>query len=265
MSHEDKLIDLKGRIKEKERLLVAYSGGVDSTLLAKVAHDVLGDRAVAVIIDSETYGTAELNEAIDVAESLGLKLMVEGFSILDSEDFVQNPAARCYICKKKAATILWNLAREKGIKHIADGVNIDDLKDYRPGISASNEMNIWHPFVDSGITKEDIRYLASKMGLPVWNKPSSACLASRIPYGERITEEGLKMIEEAEGYLRSLGFGQLRVRAQGRTARIELLNSDLEKAIKCRESIVSKLKSFGFKYIALDLEGFRSGSMNEVL
>jgi uncharacterized protein len=187
------------------------------------------------------------------------------FSILTDDEFTQNPATRCYICKKKSAAVLKNIARENGIKCIADGVNLSDCQDFRPGIQACNEEGIWHPFVESGITKEDIRTLAHSLGLAIWDKPSSACLSSRIPYGERITEGNLGMVEEAEEYLKRLGFGQLRVRAHGRTARIELLKSDAQRALNKRDEIVLRLKGIGFKYVTLDLEGFRTGSMNEVL
>jgi len=265
MSLDDILSDLKDRIRDKGRLLISYSGGVDSSLLARVAHDVLGEGAVAVILDSETYPRRELEEAVALAESLGLNLRVEKFSILDDQSFSQNPANRCYICKKKSIKILKRVALEEDIACIADGVNADDLDDYRPGIAACSEEGIWHPFVDSKITKKDIRSLAWDLELPVWNRPSSACLASRIPYYDRITREGLRMVEEGEEYLKSLGFGQLRVRMQGRTARIELEEQELEKALIQREEIVKRLKSIGFEYVSLDLEGYRSGSLNEVL
>lgn len=265
MSLDDKLNDLKEKIKEKRKLLISYSGGVDSSLLAKVAHDVLGEGALAVILESETYSRSELEGAVDLAESLGLKLRAERFLILEDEDFVQNPALRCYICKKRSSAILWRIAREEGIGFIADGVNLDDIKDYRPGIRAYNEKGIWHPFVDSEISKDDIRALAQKLGLAVWDKPSSACLASRIPYGERITKESLRMVEKAEEYLKSLGFGQLRVRAQGKTARIELEEKEMERVLFSRGEIVLRLKKIGFEYVTLDLEGYRSGSLNEVL
>ncbi len=265
MSLDDKLKDLKDRIREKGRLLISYSGGVDSSLLAKLAHDVLGEGAVAVILDSEAYSRSELEEAVALAESLGLELRVERFYILNDEAFSQNPATRCYFCKKRSSAILKRVARKEGISCIADGVNADDLDDYRPGIAACREEGIWHPFVDSGISKKDIRSLAQGLGLPVWDKPSSACLASRIPYNERITREGLRMVEEGEEYLKSLGFGQLRVRSQGKMARIELEEQELEKALACRQEIVIRLKGIGFKYITLDLEGYRIGSLNEVL
>ena len=262
---ERKLMDLKRRIGERRSLLVSYSGGVDSSLLARLTHDVLGERAMAVILDSETYPRGELEKAVALAEAIGLRLRVERFSILDDRDFALNPATRCYICKKKGIAILRRVALEEGIDCIADGVNADDLDDYRPGIAACSEEGIWHPFIDSGLTKKDIRSLARDLGLPVWDKPSSACLASRIPYNERITEEGLRMVEEGEDYLKGLGFGQLRVRMQGRTARIELEDRDMERALLQREEIALKLKGIGFEYVTLDLEGYRSGSSNEVL
>lgn len=262
---DDKLEDLKKRIAEKGKLLVAYSGGVDSSLLARVAHDVLGDRALDVILDSETMPRSELLQAIALAKSQGLNYRVAEFSILREEQFLQNPATRCYICKKKSAAVLKSIAVEEGISCIADGVNLSDYRDYRPGIAACDEEGIWHPFVDAAITKEDIRVLAKSMGLPIWNKPSSACLSSRIPYGEPITQESMRMVEEAEEYLKSRGFGQLRVRSHGRMARIEVLKQDMAKAIDGSDEIVRVLKAIGFDYVALDLQGFRSGSMNEVL
>jgi len=265
MNRADKLEDLKKRIERKGTLLVAYSGGVDSSLLASVAHDVLGDLALAVILDSETMPRSELVHARSLAESLGLNYLVAEFSILGEEQFVQNPATRCYICKKKSATVLKNIAAAQGISCIADGVNFSDYRDYRPGIAACDEEGIWHPFVDVAITKEDIRSLAHSLGLPVWDKPSSACLASRIAYGEPITKEILRMVEEAEEYLKSRGFGQLRVRAHGHVARIELLKQDMARAIEGSDEIAKVLKAIGFNYVTLDLEGFRSGSMNEVL
>jgi uncharacterized protein len=179
------------------------------------------------------------------------------------EQFMQNPVTRCYICKKKSVAVLKSIAEEEDISCIADGVNLSDYGDYRPGIAACDEEGIWHPFVDAAITKEDIRVLAKSLDLSVWNKPSSACLASRIAYGEPITQERLRMVEEAEEYLKSLGFLQLRVRVHGRMARIELLKQDMAKATDGSDEIAKMLKAIGFDYVALDLQGFRSGSMNE--
>jgi uncharacterized protein len=260
-----KLANIKSKIAEKGKLVVAYSGGVDSSLLAKIANDVLGEDALCVIIDSETLPRSELDYATELAKSLGLNYKVIRMHFLPVEEFVQNRPDRCYFCKKKLFIMLKYLANERGIACIADGMNLSDYDDYRPGIAACKEMGIWHPFVDAGISKEDIREIALSMKLIFWNKPSSACLSSRIPYGERITIENLKMVELAEDFLKSLGFGQLRVRAHGSLARIELSDNDLEKALLHRNEISKELKSIGFSYVSLDMNGFRTGSMNEVL
>ncbi len=265
MDWQDKGEDLKKRIAVKGKLVVAYSGGVDSGLLAKAARDVLGDDALCVILDSEAMPRSELKKARELAESLGLNYMTAEFSLLKDELFTENTARRCYICKRESARLLKKIAAQRNIGCIADGVNLSDYQDYRPGIKAGDEEGIWHPFVDAQITKEDIRLISRQMGLPVWNKPSSACLSSRIPYGEEITRGKLAMVEAAEDQLRTMGFGQLRVRAHGKMARIELPKEDMERALGCREDISRKLKEIGFQYVTLDLEGFRSGSMNEVL
>ena len=260
-----KLDELKERIAEKRQLLVAYSGGVDSSLLAHLSNQVLGKAALAVVLKSPLLPQSELQQAVSLAESLKLNYLVAEFPILDDLHFRQNTMERCYLCKKSSAAILKGIAATKDISFIADGVNLSDYGDYRPGIAACNEEGIWHPFVDAKIRKEDIRALAKCLGLPVWNKPSSACLASRIAYGEQITKDRLHMIEEAEEFIRGLGFHQLRVRAQGGTARIELSKQDMKRAIDASEDIVMAFKAIGFDYITLDLQGYRSGSMNEVL
>lgn len=265
MDRAEKFEYLKTCIAAKERILVAYSGGVDSSLLAAVAHDALGEDALAVILDSQIMPRRELEHAKELAEFLGLNYRVAEFPILKEGSFCSNPANRCYICKKRSAAILKSIARAEGISSIADGVNLSDYDDYRPGIAASDEEGTWHPFVDAAITKEDIRALAKCLGLPVWNKPSSACLASRIPYGQPITPESLRMVDEAEQYLMGLGFLTLRVRCHGRLARIELAVEDMARAMICRDEIARTLKAIGFYYVALDLEGFRRGSMNESL
>jgi len=261
----DKLENLKSKIGEKGTILVAYSGGVDSSLLAKIAWDVLQDEALCVIMDSETLPRSELDCATELARSLGLNYEIMRVNQLSAEEFVRNRPDRCYFCKKASFKMLRKLADEREIACIADGMNLSDYDDFRPGISACKELGIWHPFADLGISKEDIRKIAYSMKLSFWNKPSSACLSSRIPYGERITAENLKMIELAEDFLKYLGFGQLRVRAHGDLARIELLGNDLENALLHRIEISKELRSIGFSYIALDMNGFRSGSMNEAL
>jgi pyridinium-3,5-biscarboxylic acid mononucleotide sulfurtransferase len=265
MNWWDKLADLRQRIAKKEKILVAYSGGVDSSLLARVATDVLKENALCVILDSETLPRSELNHAEDLARSLGLNYEVRKCSLLSLDDFVKNPPNRCYFCKKASFGQLLSLARERGIDCIADGLNLSDDDDYRPGIAACREMGIWHPFVDVGISKEDIREIARNLGLSFWDKPSSACLSSRIPYGEEIRVDNLTMVEQAEDFLKSLGFSQVRVRAHGKLARIELLERDMQKALNCREVISKEFKFIGFLYAAMDLLGFRSGSMNEML
>lgn len=248
MNWSDKLADIRRKIAEKEKILVAYSGGVDSSLLAKIAWDVLEENALCVILDSETLPRSELKYAKDLARSLGLNYEVAGCPSLSVEEFVQNPHNRCYYCKKTSFTMLKNLAKERKIDCIADGMNLSDYDDCRPGIS-----------------KEDIREIARNMGLPFWDKPSSACLSSRIPYGDKITVENLGMVELAEDFLKGLGFLQVRVRTHGKLARIELLGKDIKKALNSREEISKELKSIGFLYVTIDLNGFRSGSMNEVL
>jgi len=265
MNWPDKLEDLKRRITERGRLLIAYSGGVDSGLLAKIATDVLGNNALCVILDSETMSRSDLGHAVKLAESLGLNYRIAKYTILTDHGFTANPPTRCYICKKESIGVLKRMASEKGFSVIADGVNLTDYEDYRPGIIACDEENIWHPFVDSHISKEEIREISRSLNLPFWSRPSSACTASRIPYGDKITLEKLKMVEEAEDLLRGMGFAQLRVRAHGDIARIEVLKGDMDKVISKRDKIVRELKRIGFKYITLDLEGFRSGSMNEAL
>jgi uncharacterized protein len=256
---------LKRSIAEKEKLLVSFSGGVDSSLLAKIAHDVLGDNAKCVLLDSETLPRGELHRAQDLARSLDLNLRIIKYSIHDDRHFLENTSERCYFCKKKSAQLLKDLARELGISCIADGVNLSDCSDFRPGIRACNEEGIWHPFLEAEISKQEIREMARAMGLSFYNNPSNACLSSRIPYGERITKKNLLQVERAEESLCHLGFGQLRVRAHGLMARIEIPKQDMQKAMGFREEIVKLLKDAGFKYITLDLEGFRSGSMNEDL
>jgi uncharacterized protein len=265
MNSVNKLADLKRRIFDKGKVLIAFSGGVDSSLLARVATDILGANALCVILDMEAMPRSELQQAMDLAESMGLNYLVAKCSPFGTESFIENPPTRCYICKKECIKVLKRLAEEERISHIADGVNLSDYEDYRPGIAACDEEGIWHPFVEAEISKDDIRAICREMGLPFWNKPSAACLASRIPYGEKIAKEKLAMVELAEDYLKGLGFSQVRVRAHGLIARIEIPKGDMAQALRYGDDVSKELKKLGFKYVALDLQGFRSGSMNEVL
>jgi uncharacterized protein len=264
MNAGEKTRELKRAIAARGSMLVAFSGGVDSTLLAVLAKEVLGNNTSCVLLDSPVMSRAAVEQAHQIAHELGLKLDTLPVSLMNHEEFRKNPVRRCYICKKISAACLRERAEELGLASIADGMNISDTGDYRPGLTASTEEGIIHPFIESGITKHEIREIAHEYGLAVWQKPSDACLSSRIPYGEEITREKLRIIEEAEMYLNGRGFGQLRVRLHGTIARIEVHKEEMRKILDMQSEIVKKLKSIGFSYVTLDLEGYRSGSMNEV-
>lgn len=249
------------------RALVAFSGGVDSTLLLKVARDVLGDRVLAVIASSETYPGKEIREARALARTLKVRHRVIHTDELKNPEFVKNPPLRCYHCKRELFSTLKAIAREEGIPFVLDGQNADDLGDFRPGAKAGRELGVRSPLKDAGLGKEEIRTLSRHLGLPTWAKPSLACLASRFPYETAIEIKSLKQVGAAEDYLRSLGFGQLRVRHHGDVARIELTAGDLARAAApgIREKIAARLKKLGYLYVTLDLAGYRTGSMNEGL
>jgi uncharacterized protein len=262
-----KLSRLKGVVQEYGSLLVAFSGGCDSSLLLKVAHEVLGGRVVAVTARSETYPSHEYQDAVEFATALGVRHITIDTSELGVEGFSSNPPNRCYFCKAELFGKLLELAEENDVEYVADGASLDDASDHRPGMRAAAELGVVSPLKEAGLTKNDIRKISHELGLPTWDKPSFACLASRFPYGEEITAEKLRMVGEAETYLRGLGFRQIRVRHHGEIARIEVPKEDIDRFLdpSVRENVVSKLRQLGYLYVSLDLRGYRSGSLNEVL
>ncbi len=261
----DKVERVKAILQDMESVLVAYSGGVDSTLLLKIAYDVLGERALAVTTVSPTLPDYELAEAKAIAQQIGARYVVFDKHEMEDERFLANTPDRCYFCKASVCQQLIEYAQHEGYRYVIDGSNADDTGDYRPGARATREYGMRSPLQEAGFTKADIRALARELGLPNWDKPSSACLASRIPYGDPITAEKLTQIGRAEGVLRDLGLRQYRVRHHVDVARIEVAQADFDAVLTHREHIVAALKALGYAYVALDLAGFRSGSMNEVI
>ena len=262
-----KFENLKNLLGEMGKVLVAFSGGVDSSFLLKVAVDVLGENVLAVIASSETYPEKERDEAVKLAKRLNVRHKVIQTKELENPDFAHNPPERCYFCKMELFSKLKDIAESEGIPHVLDGSNFEDTSDFRPGAKAPEELGVRSPLKEVGLVKQEIRQLSKYVDLPTWNKPSLACLSSRFPYFTEIESESLKQVAQAEEFLKGLGFNQVRVRHHGQIARVEIEPQEFSKIVEkaTKEKIINAFKKFGFIYIALDLAGFRSGSMNEPL
>ena len=267
MKLEEKYQALLLYIRDLESVAIGYSGGVDSSFLLAAAKDAVGDRALGVIGRSVTYPEKEMNEAIALAEKIGAKTVVIDTDEINDPAFYTNPPTRCFACKSTLFKGVWEAARSAGIKYVLEGSNADDAGDFRPGMDAARGLLVKAPLLDLKFTKEEIRAMSKELGLPTWNKPAMACLSSRVPFGQIITVEKLSRIEKAEMALRSLGFVQLRVRDYDDLCRIEVLAAELTRFAEddMRKKAVAAMKDAGYRYVCLDLEGFRSGSMNAAL
>ncbi len=267
MNLNEKLSLLKENLSRLDALIIAFSGGVDSTFLLKVATEVLGQRVLAVTARSSTYPEREYREAVEYARIMEAEHLVIESEELDVAGFADNPPNRCYLCKHELFGKITEIAKEKDISWIADGSNVDDLGDYRPGMEATRELGVISPLREAGLTKADIRELSRQLDLPTWDKPAFACLSSRFPYGQKITGEALKRVDAAEQLLLDTGFRQVRVRDHGELARIEVAPEERKRFFDeaLLDTLYEAFKAIGYRYTALDLKGYRTGSMNEAL
>jgi uncharacterized protein len=262
---DDKLQLLISRLKEHKSAVIAFSGGVDSTFLARIAKDVYGERLLLITATSSTYPFYELEEAQSLAALLGIKHKIIVSEEIDIPGYADNPPDRCYYCKSELFGKIKYIASQEGYEVIFDGSNADDLKDFRPGMKAKQEKGVISPLADSGFTKNDIRHFSAELNLPTASKQSYACLASRFPYGEKITKVKLDRLATTEFEVRKLGFTQFRIRSHDNLARFEFIPAEMDKAWKIKDKLTEICKSSGFIFVTIDLKGYRTGSMNEVL
>lgn len=267
MTITHKLQQLQSIFHDMDRALIAYSGGIDSTLVAKVAHDILGKKALAVTAESPSLMLEDLEAAKSQAKFMGLAHRIVQTHEMDNPDYTSNPTNRCYFCKSELHDTLRPLAIAEDYPYVVDGLNADDLQDYRPGIQAAKERGVRSPLAEVGLSKLEVREMSKFLGLPWWDKPSQPCLSSRFPYGELITTEKLSRVGQCERYLRQLGVRNLRVRSDGETARIELPPDEIKDFVATVDlaAIVAAFQEYGFTYVTLDLEGYKSGKLNRVL
>jgi uncharacterized protein len=260
-----KLKEIIAELGSTGGVIVAYSGGTDSTLVLKIAHDILGDRAIAITAVSASLAATDRIEAQEIASQIGARHILVDTDETSNPEYLANTSNRCFFCKNDTYDKLAAYAQEHGIQAIVDGTNADDAHDYRPGRKAAHQHNVRSPLLEAGLIKAEIRQLSRELGLPNWDKPAAACLSSRIPYGTTITLQALSQVERAEALVHSLGLRQLRVRHHDSIARIEVEPDEFPLLLKHRQQIVNGLKSLGYTYVTLDLAGFRSGSMNEAI